>query len=274
MSAAYVLRLHESDESAETVYLAERPRGERFDTPRIEAVTGPARVQWLWPDRLPLGRVTVIEGAPGSGKSSVAFDLAGRIARGAPFPDGAPNSWQGSEVLAITRHEDEPARFAANFNPAADAPSRLYRFTGFFTDRPATDQYGARAVAFPFDMEALEYHLETHTTIGVVIIDPLSDFCATPAQLAETLHQLNVLADRHCLAVIVTVPAKCRVDREGKLRASSRWPTDAARWVWCLVADPDDPSRMLLVAKRANFCVVPDGLAFRLKPDGVAWEAD
>jgi hypothetical protein len=274
MSASYVLRLHEADESDEAVYIPERPRGERFDTPRIEPVEGPVKTEWLWPNRLPLRRVTVIEGPPGSGKSSVAFDLAARVARGAPFPDGAPNRWPRAEVLAITRHKDDPARFAANFRLAGDAQSPLFHFSGFSTDIPSTDQYGRRAVVFPFDMEALEYHLEIHTSIGVVIIDPLSDFCATPALLAETLHQLNELAERHCLAVIVTIPANCRIGREGKLRASSRWSTDAARWVWCLVADPDDPERMLLVAKRSNFCVVPDGLAFRLEENGVAWEAD
>src|SRR5215467_10398340 len=103
MSAAYVLRLHEADEDDEAVYIPERPRGERSATPRIEGFEGPVKTEWLWPGRLPLRRVTVIEGAPGSGKSSVAFDLAARVARAAPFPDGAPNPWPRAEVLAITR---------------------------------------------------------------------------------------------------------------------------------------------------------------------------
>src|SRR4029077_8886086 len=99
MSASYVLRLAESPEDPDkTVYQPERPRGERFDTPQIERVTARAKTEWLWPDRLPLRRVTVIEGAPGTGKSSVAFDLAARVARGAAFPDGAPNPWPAADV--------------------------------------------------------------------------------------------------------------------------------------------------------------------------------
>jgi hypothetical protein len=107
-----------------------------------------------------------------------------------------------------------------------------------------------------------------------VIIDPLSDFCATPGLLAETLHQLNSLADRARIALIVTLPASCRTDAQGRLRVTSRWPTEAARCVWCLVPDPDDPARRLFVAKRTNFCREPQGLAFRLDDGGVAWESD
>src|SRR5262249_32360681 len=102
----------------------------------------------------------------------------------------------------------------------------------------------------------------------------LSDFCATPRLLAESLHELQRIAKENQVAIIVTVPAHCRTDRDGRLKVTSRWPTDAARCVWSIIADPDDPSRRLLAARRTNFCPEPDGLAFRLTDDGVAWEAD
>jgi AAA domain len=35
----------------------------------------PERVDWLWPARIPLGKVTILDGDPGLGKSTIALDL-------------------------------------------------------------------------------------------------------------------------------------------------------------------------------------------------------
>ncbi len=42
---------------------------------------------WLWPNRIPLGKLTLIAGYPSSGKTSVALDVAARVSRGAAAPD-------------------------------------------------------------------------------------------------------------------------------------------------------------------------------------------
>ena len=42
---------------------------------------------WLWPNRIPLGKLTLIAGYPSSGKTSVALDIAARVSRGAAAPD-------------------------------------------------------------------------------------------------------------------------------------------------------------------------------------------
>jgi hypothetical protein len=39
-------------------------------------------VEWLWPERIPLGAITVLAGDPGLGKSSLSIDLAARLSRG------------------------------------------------------------------------------------------------------------------------------------------------------------------------------------------------
>ena len=42
---------------------------------------------WLWPNRIPLGKLTLIAGYPSSGKTSIGLDIAARVSRGAAAPD-------------------------------------------------------------------------------------------------------------------------------------------------------------------------------------------
>lgn len=43
-------------------------------------------VDWLWYPYIPLGRITLVVGDPGSGKSMLVLDWASRLSRGEPFP--------------------------------------------------------------------------------------------------------------------------------------------------------------------------------------------
>jgi putative DNA primase/helicase len=43
-------------------------------------------VEWLWEGRIPLGKLTVIDGDPGTGKSALTIDLAARVSTGRQMP--------------------------------------------------------------------------------------------------------------------------------------------------------------------------------------------
>src|SRR5207248_9407854 len=60
-------------------------------------------VHWLWPQRIPLGKLTLLEGSPGSGTSLFALHLAACLSAGSPWPDGTPCP-QGN-VLLIAPHD-------------------------------------------------------------------------------------------------------------------------------------------------------------------------
>ena len=46
----------------------------------------PEHVEFLWPDRVPRGKVILVVGDPGQGKSAFAFDFAARVSSGRPMP--------------------------------------------------------------------------------------------------------------------------------------------------------------------------------------------
>ena len=59
----------------------------------------PREIAWLWPGRLGLGKLAMLDGDPGLGKSLLALDLCARLSTGRPFPDGAPGPGTGTAIV-------------------------------------------------------------------------------------------------------------------------------------------------------------------------------
>jgi hypothetical protein len=64
-------------------------------------------MQWLWEPYIALGRLTVLEGEPRSGKSLVAADLAARLSRGEELPNSKRTNAPAASVFVCP--EDDPA---------------------------------------------------------------------------------------------------------------------------------------------------------------------
>jgi hypothetical protein len=66
-------------------------------------------IQWLWPGKIPLGKITTLDGDPGLGKSLITLDLAARVSCGAPMPDGAMSDIGGPRGVVLLGAEDDLA---------------------------------------------------------------------------------------------------------------------------------------------------------------------
>ena len=73
---------------------------------------------WLWPNRIPLAKLTLIAGYPSSGKTSIALDIAARVSRGAPAPDQQDAAFPSAPVVLAP----------LNSNPKADVLPTLRLF--------------------------------------------------------------------------------------------------------------------------------------------------
>ena len=61
----------------------------------------PQKVDWLWVNRIPIGRLTLLDGDPGAGKSFLSLAVATAVSRGAALP-GVTNSCSPSGVLLMS----------------------------------------------------------------------------------------------------------------------------------------------------------------------------
>jgi AAA domain len=61
----------------------------------------PQSVNWLWYPRLAFGKMAMLDGDPGSGKSNILADLIARVTNGSLMPDNTPGMAGGAGVVMI-----------------------------------------------------------------------------------------------------------------------------------------------------------------------------
>ena len=66
----------------------------------------PQRIDWLWPDWLAAGKLHILAGAPGTGKTTLALALAADLTTAGRWPDGARVPSAGN--VLIWSGEDDP----------------------------------------------------------------------------------------------------------------------------------------------------------------------
>lgn len=87
----------------------------------------PEPVQWLWPGWLALGKLAILAGAPGTGKTTIALQLAATVTTGDRWPDGTRCPM--GDVL-IWSGEDDPADTLLPRLMAAGAERERVYFVG------------------------------------------------------------------------------------------------------------------------------------------------
>ena len=59
----------------------------------------PVSIKWLWPQWIALGKLTILAGAGGAGKTTMALSLAATLTNGGLWPDDTKNPKQGNVII-------------------------------------------------------------------------------------------------------------------------------------------------------------------------------
>jgi putative DNA primase/helicase len=122
-------------------------------------------VNWLWQGWLAAGKLHVLAGAPGTGKTTISLSMAATITCGGRWPDGAQA--QRGDVL-IWSGEDDPADVLAPRLKAACADLSRVHFV-----RQVLDAEGRRPFDPAKDMTALVEAARGLPELQLLILDPI-----------------------------------------------------------------------------------------------------
>ncbi len=75
-------------------------------------------IHWLWIGRFAIGKVGLLAGMPGDGKSLITCDIAARVTRGDVWPDGSGRAPKGA-VIILSSEDDESDRLSRALPPRA-----------------------------------------------------------------------------------------------------------------------------------------------------------
>ena len=237
-------------------------------------------IPWLWKGRIPLGRLTLLVGSPGLGKSFATCDFASRVSTGTPWPDGA--ECPKGEILLVTA-EDDPAD---TIRPRLDAHyadvSRIHLLEGV---RRRDDKGKMVEAAFTLeDIPTLETTLHKHPDTKLVIIDPIGSFIGGKVDahrdndVRAVLAPVARLAAKYGPAVLLVLHRKKAVGGTADSMAlGSTGFVGISRVVWHVCRDKDNRERRLLLPGKNNLAKDCGGLAFTIQGEPISavhWEKD
>ena len=243
----------------------------------------PRPLEWLWPGRLPLGKVSLLVGDPGQGKSLLAIDIAARVSRGLGWPDSAegPPAPAGG-VLLLCADDDLGGTVRPRLDAAGADPGAVVELSGV----RGRDGRRSRRFCLGRDLAALERALAAAGSVRLVVIDPVTAYLGRgavvgDAEVHDVLASLAVVAERWGAAVLAVSHLNKKAAASVLHRtAGSMSFVSAARTVWAVASDLDDAERHFLLPVKSNLWARAGGLAYRIvgSPEHgsaprVAWES-
>ncbi|MGN6259612.1 MAG: AAA family ATPase [Ralstonia sp.] len=160
----------------------------------------PEAISWLWPDWLPAGKISILAGSPGTGKTTLALAMSAIVTTGGIWPDGSRMKRPGH--VLIWSSEDDPADTLVPRLMAAGADLHRVHFAQAVADENGELQ--------PFD-PARDMHLLSERLIemggaDLLIVDPIVSAVSGDAHrvndVRRNLQSLVDVAAAHRCAVL------------------------------------------------------------------------
>jgi hypothetical protein len=233
----------------------------------------PEKLVWIWPGRIPEGKLVLLGGPPGLGKSQLTAFVSAVVSNGSDWPCGEGRAPQGNVIFMSAEDGIEDTIVPRLI--AAGADLKRVHIVAAATKMDGT---GRKTFSLKTDVDLLEELARQTGNVRVIIVDPISAYMGGAdgngnVETREVLEPLAEMANRLKIAVVaVTHLNKGGAGNQNALNrfAGSIAFVAAARAAFAVIEDPDDSERRLLLQAKSNLGKKCEGLAFRLEQRLVA----
>ena len=209
-------------------------------------------ITWLWEGYLPEGKLTLLAGDGGAGKSTIAFSLAATITTGGAWPDGTRCNTAGN--VLIWSSEDDPADTIKPRLMAAGSDERRYSIIKGVRDE--------KGISCPFDagrdMDALRESVQRIGGVSLLIIDPIVSAIVGDMHKANDVRRslqpiVDFALETNCAVLGISHIAKGTQGRKSAERViGSQAFTALARMVLMAAKDDNSETRVFTRVKTNN----------------------
>lgn len=232
----------------------------------------PERISWLWPGWIPKGKLTLVAGSPGTGKTTIALAVAACVTTAGSWPDGSRCNKAGS--VLVWSGEDDLADTLVPRLIAAGADLHKVHFV-----RNVSDENGQLQPFDPSrDIPMLAERLAEFGDVSLLIVDPIVSAVSGDAhRVNDVRRDLQALVDLgssyRCAVLGITHFAKgTKGGTPAERVIGSQAFVALARMVLVAAKDEKDERRILARAK-SNIAPDDGGVSYTLEQfetDGLA----
>jgi len=248
---------------------AAQPEAEPTTKLNLKRASGiaPEILSWLWPDRIPLGKLTLFAGHPGVGKGMATMYIAACATRGTGWKD-CKNTNAPAEVIIVSS-EDAAGDTLIPRLMAADADlDKVMILEG------VTSGKGDKAFTLDTDIPALRKVLDANPDVKVVIIDPIMNHMGalkgnSEQEVRSAMSPLAKLAEKHDIAIILVTHFNKSTNSESIQRVGGAMGmVGSVRVAWTFGEDKED-GKMKMLPLKANISKNVGGLEYSIQPQEV-----
>jgi len=220
-------------------------------TVRLDSIK-PENTSWLWKNRIPIGKITLLEGDGGLGKSFLSLKLAAMVSNGKLLN-------REGKVLLMSAEDGLADTIRPRLESVDAKLDNIFAITGIRTPD------GDKAIGLK-ELPVIKDLVVEHKP-SFLVIDPIIAFMEGDTHRAgdvrRILAPLAAIAAENHLAVLMIRHLNKNVDAKATYRGQgSQDFFNAARSVFLAVKNPEDPSKSLLCHVKSNLGPLQKSLPF------------
>jgi hypothetical protein len=228
----------------------------------------PEAVEWVWQNRIPRGAVTLLDGDPGLGKSTITLDITARVSRGWGMPLELADGRQvrnPASVLLLSAEDSLSQTIRTRLEAAGADLDRVIALEAVRTTE------GERPPVLPWDLALVEGRI-AEEGIKLVVVDPFMAYldgeldAHRDQDVRRCLHQLKLLAERTGVAILLVRHLNKLMGGPALYRGGgSIGITGAVRSAVVVGRDPADHERLVLATVKCNLARRPRSLTYAVE---------
>ena len=217
-------------------------------------------VEWLWYPYIPYGKITIIEGDPGEGKTTLVLKLAAALSRGLPLPCDDDKEYEPIHIIYQTAEDGIEDTIKPRLEKAGADCSMIRVIDETDKELSMTDDRLEQAII--------------DTGARLIILDPIQAYIGATVdmhranEIRPVLKHLGIIAEKHNCAIILIGHMNKASSSKSTYRGLGSIDIQAtARSVLLVARLRDKPNIRIMAHDKSSLAPAGDAIGFEMTED-------